>query len=216
MTIQTAEGRALTIRFDSALCIHARRCVMGAPASFRANVRGPWLDADATDPEALMAVARNCPSGAITIERHDGGRPETPPAANTVTLRENGPLAFHGDLSIEAAGAEPRRMTRATLCRCGLSRNKPFCDNSHIEGGFIATGEPKGEPSDLGIPDLTGPVTIYPKPNGSLVVTGRLEVSSGTGRSVKRVEKAFFCRCGHSASKPFCDGSHREAGFTAP
>jgi CDGSH-type Zn-finger protein/uncharacterized Fe-S cluster protein YjdI len=216
MTVETAEGRAVTIRFDGALCIHARRCVMGAPASFRANVQGPWIDADATDAEALMAVARNCPSGAITIARHDGGREETPPAANTVTVRENGPLAFHGDLSIEPAGAEPRRMTRATLCRCGLSRNKPFCDNSHIEGGFIATGEPEGPPSELTIPDLTGPVTIYPKPNGSLVVTGRLEVSSGTGRNVRRVEKAFFCRCGQSRNKPFCDGSHREAGFTAP
>lgn len=216
MTVETAKGSAVTIRFDSALCIHARRCVTGAPATFRTNVEGPWIDPDATDAETLMAIARACPSGAITIERHDGGPGETPPAVNTVTLRENGPLAFHGDLSIEIAGAEPRRVTRATLCRCGLSRNMPYCDTSHVEGGFIATGEPESKPSELALPDLTGPVTIYPKPNGSLVVTGRLEVESGTGRNLARVEKAFFCRCGQSRTKPYCDGSHRDAGFTAP
>lgn len=216
MTIETADGRAVTIRFDGSLCIHARRCVMGAPATFRASVEGPWIDADATDADALMAIARACPSGAITIERKDGGTAETPPATNTVTVRENGPLAFHGDLSITLADGEPRRMLRATLCRCGLSRNKPFCDNAHVEGGFIATGEPDSKPSELSIPDLTGQVTILPKPNGSLVVAGRLEVESGTGRNVARVEKAFFCRCGQSKNKPYCDGSHREAGFVAP
>jgi CDGSH-type Zn-finger protein len=43
-----------------------------------------------------------------------------------------------------------------------------------------------------------------------------IEVASGTGRSVARVKSAFFCRCGHSANKPFCDGSHARVGFQAP
>lgn len=212
MTVETADGAAVAIRFDGARCIHARRCVMGAPAAFRANVEGPWLDPDAADVEALVRIALACPSGAITVTRKDGGPQEGPPAANVVAVRENGPLAFHADLEIEGHG----RMFRATLCRCGLSKNKPFCDNSHAEGGFVATGEPEAKPSTLAIPDLVGPVRVRPQPNGSLAVTGRIEIESGTGRNVQRTERAFLCRCGQSRNKPWCDGSHKAAGFEAP
>jgi CDGSH-type Zn-finger protein/uncharacterized Fe-S cluster protein YjdI len=212
MSLETVEGQKATITFDSHRCIHARRCVMGEPGVFKANVEGPWIDADAADPEALMRVARNCPSGAIHVSRKDGGAEEGPPVANIVIVRENGPLAFHADLRIngEEVGF------RATLCRCGLSRNKPWCDNSHINGGFVATGEPVSRESELKITDLVGPVEVKPVVHGPLMVTGRLEVESGTGRNVERVEKAWFCRCGHSSKKPFCDGTHKAVGFQAP
>lgn len=212
MPIETAEGRDITVSFDGSRCIHARRCVMGEPGVFRANVEGPWIVPDAADAEAVLRVALNCPSGAITVRRHDGGAEEGPPRTNAIQVRENGPLAVHADLTIEGHGS----MFRATLCRCGLSRNKPFCDNSHIEGGFVATGEPESRSSVLTIPDLVGPVTISPQPNGPLKIVGRLEVSSGTGRNVNRIEKAFFCRCGQSSNKPYCDGTHKKVGFVAP
>ena len=212
MSVETVEGQKATITFDGHRCIHARRCVMGEPHVFKANVEGPWIDADAAGPDALMLVAHNCPSGAIHVVRKDGGAQEQPPEANIVMVRENGPLAFHADLRIngEEVGF------RATLCRCGLSRNKPYCDNSHINGGFVATGEPASRESELKITDLVGPVEVKPVLNGPLMVTGKLEVESGTGRSVERVEKTWFCRCGHSSKKPFCDGTHKVVGFQAP
>jgi CDGSH-type Zn-finger protein len=49
-----------------------------------------------------------------------------------------------------------------------------------------------------------------------LRVQGNLEIVSGTGCTVNRVKSAFLCRCGQSANKPYCDGSHKAAGFTAP
>jgi CDGSH-type Zn-finger protein len=45
------------------------------------------------------------------------------------------------------------------------------------------------------------------------VISGNIEVVSGTGRTINRVTKAVFCRCGNSASKPYCDGSHTKVGF---
>ena len=57
---------------------------------------------------------------------------------------------------------------------------------------------------------------ITPGNNGPLLVAGNLEVVSGTGRTIDLCEKVAFCRCGQSQNKPFCDGSHRAAGFTAP
>ena len=87
-------------------------------------------------------VAESCPSGAITYRRKDGGPAEAPPVVNTVRLRENGPLAIHAEIEI---GGET--LLRATLCRCGASQNKPFCDSSHTKAGFAATGEPASKES---------------------------------------------------------------------
>lgn len=212
MTVETTDGAAISVNFDGGRCIHARRCVTGEPAVFRANVEGPWIDADGATADEILRVAINCPSGAITVRRRDTGADEAAPKANKLMVRENGPLAVHADLAIDGHGT----MLRATLCRCGLSNNKPFCDNSHVKGGFAATGEPQSKESKLALTDLVGTVTVSPQPNGPYMVTGRLEIESGTGRNVNRVEKSFLCRCGHSQNKPYCDGSHKSSGFQAP
>lgn len=58
-----------------------------------------------------------------------------------------------------------------------------------------------------------GPVQILARPNGPLVVHGTLAVTLPDGSVVERPKVASFCRCGHSANKPFCDGSHARVGF---
>lgn len=58
-----------------------------------------------------------------------------------------------------------------------------------------------------------GPVALKPGRNGPLLVTGSVEVVSCTGRTIARMSKAAFCRCGHSSNKPFCDGTHARVGF---
>jgi CDGSH-type Zn-finger protein len=101
---------------------------------------------------------------------------------------------------------------RATLCRCGASKNKPFCDGSHHEVNFAATGEPPTGKADM-LPVRNGPLTIDPLTDGPLQVRGNLEITSGTGRVVARVVQARLCRCGGSATKPFCDNTHARIGF---
>jgi CDGSH-type Zn-finger protein/uncharacterized Fe-S cluster protein YjdI len=207
--VQEYRGRKLVVRFDGEACVHSRNCVLGRPEVFRANVPGAWIDPDAADVEAVVAVAMSCPSGAITFERLDGGATESAPPVNVIRVREHGPLAVHGDLHIE--GQAPR--LRATLCRCGLSQNKPFCDQSHVAVGFAATGEPATQPSEP-LERRDGPVGITPAPNGPLLVIGNVEVVSGTGRTILRTVDTALCRCGHSGNKPFCDGTPREINFT--
>ncbi|HXW20452.1 MAG TPA: (4Fe-4S)-binding protein, partial [Roseiarcus sp.] len=135
-SIEVVAGEKATIRFNAALCIHSRGCVLSQPHVFKANVEGSWIDPDAADPDALLRVAINCPSGAIQVERRDGGPGERPPEVNTIGLRENGPLAVHATIEINGKPVG----TRATLCRCGASKNKPFCDGSHVAAAFVATG----------------------------------------------------------------------------
>jgi CDGSH-type Zn-finger protein len=103
---------------------------------------------------------------------------------------------------------------RATLCRCGASRNKPFCDSSHHDIGFDASGEPAtGNAGALAIRD--GGLAINPQIDAFLEVRGNLEIISGTGRVVARVQSARLCRCGASQNKPFCDNSHERVGFSS-
>jgi CDGSH-type Zn-finger protein len=155
-------------------------------------------------------VARSCPSGAITYQRLDGGEQEDAPPVNQLRVRERGPLAVLAQLEI--AGQPP--CYRATLCRCGASKNKPYCDGSHAAIGFEATGEPATIPTEP-LAVRGGPLNVTPLKNGPLRARGPLEVLSGTGRTVRRVTQAMLCRCGGSANKPYCDGTHARNGFTA-
>lgn len=207
--VETVEGERLTLQFEGRRCIHARFCVTGAPTVFLANVKGPWLHPDTLDVEALTAIAHACPSGAIRYRRKDGRPDETAPPVNLAAVREAGPYAFRGELVLDGAPAG----FRATLCRCGASRNKPFCDGSHHEIGFDATGEPATTEATEMLDPRNGPLAIDPQTDGPLVVRGALEITSGTGRMVSRVTSARLCRCGASANKPFCDGSHARVGF---
>jgi len=101
---------------------------------------------------------------------------------------------------------------RATLCRCGASNNKPYCDGSHHAIHFAASGEPESGRTAM-LPVRDGELAIDPLLDGPLLVRGNLEITSGTGRVVSRVTTARLCRCGGSANKPFCDGTHAKIGF---
>ena len=206
--IEIVEGRDLTLTFEAKRCIHARFCVTGAPTVFLANVKGPWLHPDTLPVERLAAIAQECPSGAIRYRRKDGQADETAPPVNLAAVREAGPYAFRGALRLDGADIG----FRATLCRCGASKNKPYCDGSHHEVHFAATGEPASGATDM-LPERDGPLQIDPQADGPLQVRGNLEITSGTGRVVARVTSAYLCRCGGSANKPFCDGTHARIGF---
>lgn len=130
--IDEVQGKSLTLVFDSKKCIHSRFCVTWAPNVFLANVEGPWIHPDAMEVERLVDIAHVCPSGAIRYRRKDGKSDETAPLVNLISIRENGPYAVRADMQL---GGE-RGVFRATLCRCGASRNKPFCDGTHAKIGF--------------------------------------------------------------------------------
>jgi CDGSH-type Zn-finger protein/uncharacterized Fe-S cluster protein YjdI len=206
--IETAVGQKMALSFETKRCIHARFCVTGAPNVFLANVKGPWIHPDAMEVERVVEVAHACPSGAITYHRLDGVHDETAPPVNLAGVREAGPYAFRGQLQIDG---EPAGF-RATLCRCGASKNKPFCDSSHHDVGFSATGEPPTGKTDM-LPVRDGVLAIDPEINGPLAVRGNLEITSGTGRVVARVVTTRLCRCGGSSTKPFCDRTHAKIGF---
>ncbi len=128
-------GKEIDVRFDGRLCIHVGECGHSAGDLFVAE-RQPWCMPDVVSKAEVREIVERCPSGALTYT-DKAGTPESPPAENSLTVAYNGPLYLTGDLEIEGAGDDmPGVRFRAALCRCGASKNKPFCDNSHIEAKF--------------------------------------------------------------------------------
>jgi CDGSH-type Zn-finger protein/uncharacterized Fe-S cluster protein YjdI len=205
--VVVAHGREITLSFDVKRCVHARFCVAWQPNVYREKENR--IDPDADTVERSVAVVHNCPSGALQYERHDGGPPEPAPRVNMIYLRENGPLAVRANMVIDGKSVG----YRATLCRCGASKHKPFCDTSHRTVGFKSTAEPDTVPSeDLAVRD--GLLTISPERNGPLHIRGNVEICSGTGRVIKNTTSERLCRCGKSGKQPFCDDSHVAYGFS--
>lgn len=207
MSRKEYQGDQITVSFDMSRCIHARNCFLKLPQVFDPG-RRPWVQPDNAPAEDIAAMIRTCPSGALAFSRQ--GAEEQPPQINRVQVLENGPLAVTGALNVEGESA-----TRMTLCRCGLSKTKPYCDFSHKEGGFEATGEPAPQSPPEGTAQ-GGPVAGSRVPDGPLKLDGAVELTTGTGQRIATLDRAFLCRCGASKNKPYCDGSHKDAGFSDP
>jgi CDGSH-type Zn-finger protein/uncharacterized Fe-S cluster protein YjdI len=212
--IRTYTSDDIDVTYDAARCIHVAECVRHLPGVFDTRKR-PWVQPANAPADEVAAVVERCPSGALHYVRHTGSQEEIP-AENTVQPQVNGPLHVRGDLEVvRADGSTMARDTRLALCRCGASHNKPFCDNSHRTIRFRAPAglaEPGGELTVIAAQE--GSLRITLRPNGSLRVEGPHTIIDRDGEVVFQSERASYCRCGGSASKPFCDGTHKHNGFT--
>lgn len=208
--VYTYEGEEVTVTWDRERCIHAEACVEGLPTVFDPE-RRPWIEPDQADPEAVETVVPRCPTGALHLTRN-GEDPEPSPDTNRLSLFPNGPLLVDADAELIAPdGNTLLTDTRMALCRCGLSDNKPLCDGSHDQGfedeGTIAVDH-LSTPDDGG---EDGPLRIRVTEDGPFVVEGPVTIE-GDDEEVSG-HRGALCRCGASASKPFCDGSHADIDF---
>ena len=204
-------GTEIDVHWDGRLCIHIGECG-GAAGELFVGGRDPWCIPDKVTKAEVREICERCPSGALTYTDKDG-TPESAPGENTLTVSYNGPLFLHGALQIEGAPTDmPGLAYRAALCRCGASRNKPYCDNSHLAARFEDSGA-VGERGE-GLSAQGGPLKVKPIKNGPLMLEGNLRIRASSGRLAWEGTKTWLCRCGHSKNKPFCDGSHKGVGFT--
>ena len=132
---QAYAGKRITILDNRALCAHAAFCTDDLASVFR-HRENPWIVADGATVEKIIETVRKCPSGALSYAI-DGVEAEPPRRAPMVTVTDNGPYAVTG--GIELVGVklgDGASSEHYTLCRCGASKNKPFCDGSHWDVGF--------------------------------------------------------------------------------
>jgi len=132
-------NNAIEVHWEPRLCIHAGNCWRGLGEVFDAE-RRPWVDVDAADADRIAETILTCPTGALHFRRLDGGAQEEPNEPTTIDPRPNGPLLVRGRVRIVDKDSNLlREDTRAALCRCGASGNKPFCDGTHRTIGFETT-----------------------------------------------------------------------------
>jgi CDGSH-type Zn-finger protein/uncharacterized Fe-S cluster protein YjdI len=211
--ILTYEGEEIEVTWDKERCIHAGVCVRSLPAVFDTS-RRRWVLPDNASSSEVADVIEQCPTGALHYEMKHEARQEAPPSRNRIKLQPNGPVYLFGDIEIEGPdGTTLLQDTRVALCRCGASANMPLCDNTHTKSGFKASRDadteslPKTDASD-------GPIVVRLMKDGPVLINGcyTMEAASGSCTSDKSIA---LCRCGHSSNKPFCDGTHKQVGFSS-
>jgi CDGSH-type Zn-finger protein len=128
-------GKGITIFDNRALCAHAGFCTDELKAVFRQHEE-PWIAADGAAVRDVIATIGKCPSGALSYAI-DGVEAKAAPRPPMVTVTDNGPYAITGGIELMAVKrGEGASSEHYTLCRCGASKNKPFCDGSHWEVSF--------------------------------------------------------------------------------
>lgn len=91
-------------------------------------------------------------------------------------------------------------------------------DGSRIEGAILESRVAQSDRCDEtgAMSDETTPaVTITPTTDGPYEVVGEVRIAGPDGTVLREGAKIYLCRCGHSANKPFCDGSHKREGWTS-
>ena len=131
---QAVPGEGVTLTDDVPLCSSAAFCHDRVTDVWRLTYR---RSAELEVRERIEAIVARCPSGRLVLETGDGGEIE-PEYEPSIVVEEGGPYWVRGRVPIVAADGRPWEVrNRVALCRCGASRNKPFCDSTHLEIGFV-------------------------------------------------------------------------------
>jgi CDGSH-type Zn-finger protein len=130
---QVFPGDGIVMTDDRTICSHASFCA--------GRKRNAWRMIEETDdPEVRAELQRMislCPSGALAYAVDDDADDVEPSFERSVAVVKDGPLFLRGSVTVVGAdGIAYETRNRMTLCRCGRSRNKPFCDGTHADMGF--------------------------------------------------------------------------------
>jgi CDGSH-type Zn-finger protein len=129
------QGDGIAIHDNRGLCAHAGRCTENLKTVFRLGTE-PWIDPKGASNDEIIKVIAMCPSGALSYSA-DGNEHRERGGAPQVILAPNGPYVFIGGADLEGAELmEGGTLDHFDLCRCGKSKNKPFCSGAHWDVQF--------------------------------------------------------------------------------
>ncbi len=126
---------AITIHDNRSICAHAGHCTDGLATVFRQQ-HEPWIDSAGASVEAIIATVERCPSGALSYTR-GGIEVRDQEREPSIAATTDGPYSVVGGPQLLGEARAPGASAEHyTLCRCGASKNKPFCDGTHWSIGF--------------------------------------------------------------------------------
>jgi CDGSH-type Zn-finger protein len=128
--LDTYKGKDITIHDNRGVCSHAGYCTDNSPKVFRMG-KEPWITPDADDAEKTAETMRLCPSGALSYTKN-GVLYKNHDRTPSITVSKDGPYRIVGNIRLEDPDDnKPESKEHYTLCRCGASKNKPFCSGAH-------------------------------------------------------------------------------------
>lgn len=128
----------ITIVWRPDKCIHSGNCVKGLSQVFKPDSK-PWIQVENASTDQLRKQVKECPSGALSyyMNNESASDNQISPEQIKIDVLPNGPLLVHGTVQIKHKdGREEVRETKCSLCRCGASSNKPYCDGTHRTMSF--------------------------------------------------------------------------------
>ena len=128
------KGGGITLNDNRSVCAHAARCTAGLKTVFKYGEE-PWIDPNGASAEEIRKTVENCPSGALSYTIDDVEHADFV-SEPSIYIAKNGPYAVAGGVELkDSMGSQtPQSSEHYTLCRCGGSKNKPFCDGTHWKG----------------------------------------------------------------------------------
>ena len=136
----------ITVRWQPGDCIHATTCFKMLPEVFKPRER-PWVKINAASTDEIIKTVEACPTSALTWWYNDPKRTNNNnfhkmendiKQKPKVVISENGPLFIPASVDLVNSDGKIFKVNEDKyLCRCGHSKNKPFCDGSHMNKGFI-------------------------------------------------------------------------------
>lgn len=130
----------VTIVWKPSVCIHSAICWKGATGLLDVfnPMEKPWIKPEGASTEKIVEQIKKCPSGALSYYfNNENAEPVKVTTDTKIEVTPNGPLMVYGNITIkDQQGSETKKFNVTALCRCGQSKNKPYCDGSHIGAGF--------------------------------------------------------------------------------
>jgi len=143
-------------------------------------------------------------------QKHQG-TPRLLEIPNETMITNGGPLQITGNITLVNEDGSIQYANHLSLCRCGHSATKPTCNDAHLDKEFLHSGKFSAM-SEVAASQRPSKITVSLIKDGPITFRGRLRLHNQFGQECVKM-RGSLCRCGQSASKPFCDGSHDKTGF---
>jgi CDGSH-type Zn-finger protein/truncated hemoglobin YjbI/ferredoxin len=169
----TYVGEQVTIFDNRGTCSHSGFCSDRLRTVFRPD-EDPFVAPSGGRMDEVISAVRACPSGALSfaIEGHEARDQVDREREPTIEVSKDGPYRITGRIRLEDSEGSPvernegASLEHYSLCRCGHSRNKPFCSGMHWQTGFRdPVPDPEHEPTLFewagGFPALTRMTRIF-------------------------------------------------------
>lgn len=133
---QSYEGQNISVHYNRLLCSMSSECGRRLVQVFDTN-REPWIEPDQGSVDEIVSVVRACPSGALSYQVNGAPIRHEVAQDSEIEIESDGPYNMRNISLTAGEWGSGACQNKYSLCRCGASKNKPFCDGSHSASGFV-------------------------------------------------------------------------------